>query len=123
MTSDQDRFLRSKLSEDSAHLVKENALLNQQVLELTKQLDRVRRLRGQGAGTEPGCGGFLTQQVLELTKQLDRVRRPRGAGCRDRTRVWGLPDPAGPRAHQAAQQGASSSWGRVQGQNQGVGAP
>ncbi len=89
MTSDQDRFLRSKLSEDSAHLVKENALLN--------------------------------QQVLELTKQLNRVRRPHGAGCRDRTRVWGLPDPAGPRAHQAARQGASSTWGRVQGQSQGAG--
>lgn len=41
MTADQDRFLRSKLSEDSSHLVKENALLNQQVLELTKQIERV----------------------------------------------------------------------------------
>ena len=41
MTADQDRFLRSKLSEDSSHLVKENALLNQQVLEVTKQIERV----------------------------------------------------------------------------------
>ena len=42
MACEQDRFLRNKLSEDSSHLVKENALLNQQVIELTKQSDRVR---------------------------------------------------------------------------------
>ena len=42
MAADQDRFLRTKLSDDSSHLVKENALLNQQVLELTKQIERVR---------------------------------------------------------------------------------
>lgn len=42
MTADQDRYLRSKLSDDSSHLVKENALLNQQVVELQKQLERVR---------------------------------------------------------------------------------
>ncbi len=41
MGAEQDRFLRTKLSEDSSHLVKENALLNQQVLELTKQIERV----------------------------------------------------------------------------------
>ena len=41
MAADQDRFLRSKLNDDSSHLVKENALLNQQVLELTKQIERV----------------------------------------------------------------------------------
>ena len=41
MHADQDRYLRNKLSDDSSHLIKENALLNQQVLELQKLLDRV----------------------------------------------------------------------------------
>ncbi|XP_013381886.1 putative leucine-rich repeat-containing protein DDB_G0290503 [Lingula anatina] len=45
MMADQDRFLKNKLSDDSSHLVKENALINQQVLELQKQLDRERELR------------------------------------------------------------------------------
>ena len=44
MTADQDRYLRNKLSDDSSHLVKENALLNQQVLEVQKQLERVSQL-------------------------------------------------------------------------------
>lgn len=41
MQAEQDRYLRTKMADDSAHLIKENALLNQQVVELTKQLDRV----------------------------------------------------------------------------------
>lgn len=41
MNADQDRYLRNKLSDDSSHLIKENALLNQQVIELQKQLERV----------------------------------------------------------------------------------
>ena len=41
MNSEQDRYLRTKLSDDSSHLVKENALLSQQVTELQKQLERV----------------------------------------------------------------------------------
>ena len=41
MSADQDRYMRSKMSDDSSHLVKENALLNQQVLELQKLVDRV----------------------------------------------------------------------------------
>ena len=41
MSVDKDRYLRDKISEDSSHLVKENAMLSQQVAELEKQLDRV----------------------------------------------------------------------------------
>ena len=37
----QDRYVRSKLNEDSAHLVKENAYLSDQVSELKKQIDQV----------------------------------------------------------------------------------
>ena len=45
MNADQDRYLRTKISDDTSHLVKENALLNQQVLELQKQVDRERGVR------------------------------------------------------------------------------
>lgn len=41
LRAEQDRLLRTKVSEDSSHLVKENALLGQQVNELRKQLERV----------------------------------------------------------------------------------
>jgi hypothetical protein len=41
LSTGQDRFLRSKLNEDNAHFVKENAYLSEQVLELQKQLERV----------------------------------------------------------------------------------
>ncbi|XP_074656380.1 uncharacterized protein LOC141909699 isoform X2 [Tubulanus polymorphus] len=45
MAADQDRYLRTKLTDDSSHLVQENALLNQQVIELTRTIDRERDLR------------------------------------------------------------------------------
>ena len=45
LAAENDRFLRSKMSDDSSALVKENARLNQQVTELTGQLDRERDLR------------------------------------------------------------------------------
>ncbi|XP_019628397.1 PREDICTED: paramyosin-like [Branchiostoma belcheri] len=45
MSSDQDRFLRNKMSDDLARVTKENALLGQQVAELNRQLDRERHLR------------------------------------------------------------------------------
>lgn len=41
MNAEQDRYLKNKMSEDSSHLVKENALLNTKILELQKELDRV----------------------------------------------------------------------------------
>ncbi|XP_006822190.1 uncharacterized protein LOC100373437 [Saccoglossus kowalevskii] len=45
LAADQDRYLRNKMSDDCGGLVKENALLGAQVLELQKQLDRERSLR------------------------------------------------------------------------------
>lgn len=46
MAADQDRFLKVKLSEDSTNLARENAALTQQMMDLKKQLDRVRYYRG-----------------------------------------------------------------------------
>lgn len=46
MAADQDRFLKVKLSEDSTNLARENAALTQQMMDLKKQLDRVRYFTG-----------------------------------------------------------------------------
>ncbi|XP_077990607.1 uncharacterized protein LOC144444929 [Glandiceps talaboti] len=45
LNADQDRYLRNKMSDDCSGLVKENALLGAQALDLQKQLDRERTLR------------------------------------------------------------------------------
>ncbi|XP_046563263.1 ELKS/Rab6-interacting/CAST family member 1-like isoform X2 [Haliotis rubra] len=45
LAAEKDRYLRDKVSEDSSHLVKENAMLNQQISELQKQMERERGLR------------------------------------------------------------------------------
>ncbi|XP_071483729.1 uncharacterized protein [Diadema antillarum] len=45
MKAEHDRFLKNKMSEDVNNLVKENAVMGAQVLELQKQLDREKMLR------------------------------------------------------------------------------
>jgi hypothetical protein len=41
MSAEQERHLRSKMSDDSSTIVRENSVLHQQVVEMTKQLERV----------------------------------------------------------------------------------
>lgn len=41
MSAEQERHLRTKMSDDSSSVVRENATLHQQVVEMTKQLERV----------------------------------------------------------------------------------
>ncbi|XP_033108412.1 myosin-2-like [Anneissia japonica] len=45
LTAEQDRYMKNKMSDDCANLVKENALFGAQILELNKQLERERDLR------------------------------------------------------------------------------
>ncbi|BFZ11229.1 hypothetical protein BsWGS_14268 [Bradybaena similaris] len=45
LAAEKDRYLREKVSDDMASLIRENSSLNQQILELSKQLDRERELR------------------------------------------------------------------------------
>lgn len=47
MTAEQERHLRSKMSDDSSSIVRENATLHQQVVEITKQLEREKNLRDE----------------------------------------------------------------------------
>lgn len=41
LAAEKDRYLREKVSEDMTSLIRENSSLNQEILELSKQLDRV----------------------------------------------------------------------------------
>ncbi|KAK3611538.1 hypothetical protein CHS0354_016471 [Potamilus streckersoni] len=45
LAAEQERHLRAKVSDDSSQIVRENAVLNQQVIDLEKQLERERNLR------------------------------------------------------------------------------
>lgn len=41
MTAEHDRYMKSKLTDDNANLVRENALLTQQLGDLQKEVERV----------------------------------------------------------------------------------
>jgi hypothetical protein len=41
LNAGQDRYIRTKLNDDNAHLVQENAYLSEKVLDMQKQLERV----------------------------------------------------------------------------------
>lgn len=47
LVAEQERHLRTKMSDDGSTVVRENAVLNQQVIELTKQLEREKNLRDE----------------------------------------------------------------------------
>ncbi|XP_060553175.1 uncharacterized protein LOC132714330 isoform X2 [Ruditapes philippinarum] len=47
MSAEQERHLRSKMSDDSSTIVRENSVLHQQVVEMTKQLEREKNLRDE----------------------------------------------------------------------------
>ncbi|XP_067832208.1 protein BCAP-like [Heptranchias perlo] len=47
LLAEEDKFLRNKMAEDCGRLTKENVLLHSQVLELTKELERVQALRDE----------------------------------------------------------------------------
>ena len=42
MSAEHDRYMKAKLTEDNANLVRENAALNQQVVDTQREIDRVR---------------------------------------------------------------------------------
>ncbi|ELU18498.1 hypothetical protein CAPTEDRAFT_188336 [Capitella teleta] len=72
MNGEQDRYLRNKLSDDSGHLIKENALLNQQVVELQKQLERERELREANDGRrDKKISELVALREKEKTLQLE----------------------------------------------------
>ncbi|KAL8577252.1 hypothetical protein ACOMHN_022440 [Nucella lapillus] len=82
LSADKDRYLRDKINEDSSQLVRENATLNQRVLELEKQLERERSLResnGQRHATSISevvglrdKEGVLRHEIAQLTDQVQR---------------------------------------------------
>lgn len=77
MSADKDRYLRDKINEDSSHLVRENASLSQQVLELQKQLEREKGLResnDQRHATSIGQMVELRDKEGALKHELDKLR-------------------------------------------------
>ncbi|CAH1772500.1 unnamed protein product [Owenia fusiformis] len=68
MKADQDRYLRTKLSDDSSHLVSENSLLNQQVIELRNQVERERSLR-------ENIDVRKSQNITELVHANEKIKQ------------------------------------------------
>jgi len=67
LAAENDRFLRSKMSDDSSTLVKENSCLTQKVAELTSQLERERDLR-------ENYDGQRTSEFVELSRLREREK-------------------------------------------------
>nr|XP_022293000.1 golgin subfamily A member 5-like isoform X1 [Crassostrea virginica]XP_022293010.1 golgin subfamily A member 5-like isoform X1 [Crassostrea virginica]XP_022293019.1 golgin subfamily A member 5-like isoform X1 [Crassostrea virginica] len=70
MAADQDRFLKVKLSEDSTNLARENAALNQQMIDLKKQLEREKAYREATESRQ-------NQSISEYVQIKDREKEAR----------------------------------------------
>ncbi|XP_055996073.1 ELKS/Rab6-interacting/CAST family member 1-like isoform X2 [Ostrea edulis] len=70
MSADQDRFLKVKLTEDSTNLARENAALNQQMIDLKKQLDREKAYREATESRQ-------NQSIAEYVQIKDREKEGR----------------------------------------------
>ncbi|XP_067409671.1 trichohyalin-like [Emydura macquarii macquarii] len=68
LSADEDKYLRNKMAEDCGYLTKENGLLQSQVLEATRQLDRERQLREE----ESTCH---TMRISELAYEKEKERQ------------------------------------------------
>nr|XP_025046626.1 putative leucine-rich repeat-containing protein DDB_G0290503 isoform X1 [Pelodiscus sinensis] len=68
LSADEDKYLRYKMAEDCGYLTKENGLLQSQVLEATRHLDRERQLREK----ESSCH---TRRISELACEKEEERQ------------------------------------------------
>ncbi|XP_037747533.1 protein Daple-like isoform X2 [Chelonia mydas] len=68
LSADEDKYLRNKMAEDCGYLTKENGLLQSQVLEATRQLDREKQLRED----ESTCH---TRRISELACEKEKERQ------------------------------------------------
>lgn len=69
LVSEQERHLRTKISDDGSTVVRENAVLNQQVIELSKQLEREKNLRDEMEARHSGDISEMVQ-VKEKEKEM-----------------------------------------------------
>ncbi|XP_075439161.1 uncharacterized protein LOC142482647 isoform X2 [Ascaphus truei] len=67
LSADEDTYLRNKMAEDCGRLTKENGVLQSQVLEATKQLEREWQLR-------EGESKSRTKRISELTSGKEKER-------------------------------------------------
>ncbi|XP_074981195.1 uncharacterized protein LOC125632591 isoform X2 [Caretta caretta] len=68
LSADEDKYLRNKMAEDCGYLTKQNGLLQSQVLEATRQLDREKQLRED----ESTCH---TRRISELACEKEKERQ------------------------------------------------
>ncbi|XP_043545030.1 nucleoporin alm1-like isoform X1 [Chiloscyllium plagiosum] len=75
---EEDKFLRNKVAEDCGRLTKENALLHSNLLELTKELERVQALRDKKNSKHSTNVIQLTslkEQERQLEMELSHLKR------------------------------------------------
>ncbi|KAF7246371.1 Centromere-associated protein E [Varanus komodoensis] len=68
LSADEDKYLCNKMAEDCGHLTKENGLLQAQVLEATRQLNKERQLREEESTSH-------SRSVSELARERERERQ------------------------------------------------
>ncbi|CAM4500634.1 unnamed protein product [Lepidochelys olivacea] len=68
LSADKDKYLRNKMAEDCGYLTKQNGLLQSQVLEATRQLDREKQLKED----ESTCH---TRRISELACEKEKERQ------------------------------------------------
>nr|XP_020643197.1 spindle assembly checkpoint component MAD1-like isoform X1 [Pogona vitticeps]XP_020643198.1 spindle assembly checkpoint component MAD1-like isoform X1 [Pogona vitticeps] len=68
LSADEDKYLCNKMAEDCGHLTRQNCLLQAQLLEATRQLNRERQLQ------EKECTSHI-QRVSELASARERERQ------------------------------------------------
>lgn len=77
MTAEQERHLRTKVSDDGSAIVRENAALSTQVMELTRQLEREKNLRDEIESRHSSSISEMVQvkdREKELRFELEYVR-------------------------------------------------
>ncbi|XP_052797276.1 ELKS/Rab6-interacting/CAST family member 1-like isoform X2 [Mya arenaria] len=88
LTAEQERHLRTKMSDDSSTIIRENATLHQQVVEVTKQLEREKNFRDEiesrhqadisemvsGKGREKELRFEIEYMREQLNKEAERIK-------------------------------------------------
>ncbi|XP_071804744.1 uncharacterized protein [Asterias amurensis] len=99
LNAQQDRYLKNKMTDDVGNLVKENALLGSQVVELNQQLDRERTLR-ENRDTRHATNITELVTVRDKEKQLSfDLQKARNELQHERDRVQHLLDQLAKQEH------------------------
>nr|XP_020643199.1 outer dense fiber protein 2-like isoform X2 [Pogona vitticeps] len=73
LSADEDKYLCNKMAEDCGHLTRQNCLLQAQLLEATRQLNRVFHLQQESRSVDQN-GDLLQSQITDLEKRHAAVQ-------------------------------------------------